>query len=189
MVKIIKTIGKYHEYVYRVKHRKEYDARRYRGRKKQVLLREVFARILVNTIGIDNAKNIGGKLVLGGFFGLFASYIILMLLIPVIESVLVIEYSTYDFYLYIFAFFIVMGLIGAIVFSLPADYYKLTRCNRCNHNFAYKEDYASDIREITTKDGNTTRYTARTYKCSYCGDLKKVHETLKMEPINYADRV
>jgi hypothetical protein len=160
-------------------------SRRYKGRKKYVLLRETFARILVNTIGVDSAERIGDKLVIIGLLGAFISFIFLVILNYSGKMFL---YSPYDFY--IFAFFIVMGLIGAIVFSLPADYYKLTRCNRCNHDFAYKEDCAPDVREITAINGDIIRYTTRTYKCSYCGDLKKVREKLKMgPPINYADKV
>jgi len=82
-----------------------------------------------------------------------------------------------------------MGLTGYIVFISPTNYHKLTRCNQCNHDFAYKEDCKPDVRETTTKNGTTTRYTTRTYKCRFCGNLKKEHETLKMDPINYADKV
>jgi len=166
----------------------ENKVRRYKGRKKHVLLREIFAHILVMTIGIDNAENIGVYFILGGFFGLFASYIVLSILNAFMErTVLMIKYPTYDFY--IFAFFIVIGLIGAIAFSLPVDYYKLTKCKQCNRDFAYKEDCKPDVKEITAKNGTTTKYITRTYKCSICGNKKTVHETEVREPISSADMV
>ena len=167
-----------------VKHRERYDARHYKGRKKHVLMREILAQLLVDTIGIDKAEHIGDKLVIIGILGAIVSFIALVILNGLGRMFM---YSPIDFY--IFAFFIVIMLIGFIAFILPSDYYKLTRCNRCSHDFAYKEDCAPDVREITTKNGTTTRYTTRTYRCSYCGDLKKVRETLKMDPISTADMV
>ncbi|EKQ52980.1 MAG: hypothetical protein B655_1512 [Methanobacterium sp. Maddingley MBC34] len=183
-MKIIKTINKDSKNFNRAKHREEYDARRYKGRKKNVLLRKVLAHLFVNTIGIYNARYIGYNLVKIGILGAIISFVFLVILNGFGRFFL---YYPYDFY--VFAFFIVMGLIGGIIFILPSDYYKFSKCKQCNHEFAYKEDVKPDVREITTKNGPTTTFITRTYKCSYCGDLKKVHETIKREPISFTDQV
>ena len=179
ILKIIKTINKDFR---NIKHDKKYGAKYYKGRIKSVLLDENIAYILIKTIGIDNAKHIGDKIVIIGFVGLIISFLFLVIL-----NGLRISLVDYPYNFYLLAFFIVILLIGYIVFISPADYYILTICKRCNCEFAYKEDSQPDIREIKTKNGTVTKYITRSYKCCQCGNEKKVSEKSVIEPINYSD--
>lgn len=167
-----------------VKHELGNNVRYYKGRIKHVLLQETLAQILFASIGIDNAKSIGNKLIVIGFLGAFISFAILSILNVLGKMFL---YSPIDFY--IFAFFIVILLIGTIVFVVSIDYYELTKCKQCNCDFAYKEDCKPDVKEIIAKNGTITKYIIRTYKCCICGNKKTVHETEVREPISSADMV
>lgn len=167
-----------------VKTDKKDDVKYYSGRIKSVLFYKNIAYILIKTIGVDKAKHIGEKIEIIGFLGLFISFIFLLIL-----NGLGISLLDYPYNFYILAFFVVLILIGFLVFVSPADYYKSTICERCNSDFAYKEDCKPDIRKIKTKNGTVTKYVTRTYKCGYCKNKKIVTEKKVIEPIYYSDMV
>ncbi len=181
ILKIIKTINKDFK---NIRNDKEYGAKYYKGRIKSVLLDDNIAHILVNTIGIDNAKHVGDKIAIIGFVGLFISFLFLVIL-----NGLRISLVDYPYNFYILAFFIVILLFDYIVFISPANYYLSALCKKCNHEFAYKEDRKPDIREIKTKNGTVTKYITRRYICCYCGNKKNVSESRVTEPIYYSDMV
>lgn len=180
-MKIIKTINKDYK---NIKHDKNYDAKYYKGRVKSVLLYENMAYILINTIGIDNAKYVGDKMAIIGFVGLFISFLFLVVLNGLGSSLV-----NYPYNLFLLTFFIIILLIGFFVFIFPTNHYKSTICERCKRDFAYKEDCKPDIREIKTRNGTITKYITRRYKCCYCGNKRNVSETIVIEPIYYSDMV
>ena len=162
----------------------EHDVKYYRGRKKSVIFYKNTARILINTIGLDNAKHIGDKMLIIGFIGLFISFLFLVILNSLTSSSL-----SYPYNFYILAFFISIVLIGYYVFISSTNYYKSTICERCNWDFVYKEDCKPDIREIKKKNGTVIKFTTRSYKCSHCGNKKFVSDKKVIEPIYYSDMV
>lgn len=76
-LKIIKTIN---NDSITAKHDKEYDIKYYKGSKKSVMLSRTIAYILVNTIGIDKAQNIGDNVTIIGFIGAVISFVFLLIL-------------------------------------------------------------------------------------------------------------
>jgi uncharacterized membrane protein len=82
---------------------------------------------------------------------------------------------------YICGFLIILAIIG-VAFSSSANYYKLTKCERCGRDYSYKEDSDPDVDEVTTKDDIRIITTTRKYKCSNCGHVKTVKENTTIKP-------
>lgn len=156
------------------------QGRRYPGERKKYYLRRWIVPLLVKNLGPENLQNIGGIAVFISIAGLISYFIIYNAMkfinMPVPN----------DYWYATIVFFIALMFLGGL-FLIFHDYYLLTKCWRCGHDFSFKEIGAPEVDEY--KEGRTgVRVITRSYQCSVCGNEKTVVETEKDEPISYSDQ-
>jgi hypothetical protein len=159
----------------------------FKGKHRYVEFHESITPLLVKILGVKLLKNIGTALLLLGFLAdallLFSSGAIIHFINPTLLT----EQSAVLFWELFYIFFGI-SIIGYILISFY-EYYILTKCDKCNQDFAYQEVGIPDVTRNTESNGTVVTLTYRSYRCKYCGDEKSVTDIKRDEPISTADMV
>lgn len=126
------------------------------------------APFLINTLGVNILDILGN----------ICSTIFLLMLIVIflwLEGIILKDIGTWRFFSYIAILFVFLMVCADI--STAADYYKNSKCRKCERNYACAEFKEPVFKKIST-DYRFENTEIRYWKCKFCG-----HEDVRVEYI------
>jgi hypothetical protein len=132
---------------------------RYEGDIKDTFFIEKFSIFFINRLGERKVKNIG---IISTIIGIID---IIAWILSISYEVIPITLNKYSPYVVGVGFLLV---IFGLFFLKIYKYKRISKCSKCNKEYAMEEYKDPDVKEVDTSEG-TRRTTTRFYKCKYCG--------------------